>query len=222
MGPKLRQLKQINNKTRDSVFGYVRKIEERNKLSCSIPKMISYLCLQYYSHGEYFQKCEGNIKIINDKMAITRNVEYPGFSDSCSFGKMLIESNVNQIVRWTFKISLSTVDNKGDVWLDIGILYDKEKTYAFRDTGDTIYKYDGSDHVDGIDQIDYDAIKHNDEIILTLDTKKREIRYKKKNHYASFGIYCIAKRHDVRYKLGLCVASLHTVITLTNFVITDC
>ena len=228
MGLKLKQLKQINNKTRNSVFGYVRRIEKNNKLSSAIPDMISYLCLQYYSHGEYFKKSDKNIKITNERMTIERKVRYAGFADSSAFGKMLIDSNMNQIVQWTLKINLMGINNEGDACFTIGITSNakiwhkgtKGAAYAFKDTGNTIYKYDGE--VTEIDKIDYDKIKHNDEIILTLNTKKREIRYKKKNHYASFGIYCIDRKQGLKYFLALLVASPHTVVTLTDFSINNC
>ena len=63
MTASLKQLKQINEKTKMSVFGYVKEMQLKLSL-CNVPTMISYLCLAYHSHGEYFNIYGNNFGII--------------------------------------------------------------------------------------------------------------------------------------------------------------
>ena len=58
----LKELKSIAKPPRYTAFGYIRDMEKQLKLS-NVPIMINYLCLGYYFHGEYFEKCGDDLMI---------------------------------------------------------------------------------------------------------------------------------------------------------------
>ena len=99
-----KQLKSIKKDTRFTVFGYVRQNENKLSLYCNIPSMISYLCLSYYYHGEYFEKAGHDIQISNDKMTVTKVTQECNW-DNAAYGKTWIDSSIDQIVKWKFKIN---------------------------------------------------------------------------------------------------------------------
>ena len=94
----LRKLNGIDDKFKDAAFGYIRRIEKKNKLFTTIPVMINYLCLNYYYAGEYFAKCAFLTRVSNNRMTITAH----GYGTS--YGNVWIDPRIPQIVRWTFKI----------------------------------------------------------------------------------------------------------------------
>ena len=102
---RFKQSKSIKKDTRFTVFGYVRQNENKLSLYCNIPSMISYLCLSYYHHGEYFEKAGDDIQISNDKMTATKVTQEYNW-DNTAYGKTWIDSSVDQIVEWKFKINI--------------------------------------------------------------------------------------------------------------------
>ena len=104
MSTLLKQLKSIKQDTKLTVFGYVRQNENNLSLFCNVPSMISYLCLSYYFHGEYFEKGGDDIQISDDKMTITKKTSTQKNWNNTSYGKTWIDSSIPQIVEWKFKI----------------------------------------------------------------------------------------------------------------------
>ena len=100
----LKQVKSIKKETQFTVFGYVRQNENKMALFCNIPSMICYLCLSYYYHGEYFEKAGDDLQISNDKMTITKVSNKVNWLNT-AYGKTWIDSNIDQIAEWKFKMN---------------------------------------------------------------------------------------------------------------------
>ena len=61
-------LKMVDDRSKDSVFGYIRQSRDISN-DAAIPMMIQYCCLRYYFLNEYFTKC-GDKSIINESSTI--------------------------------------------------------------------------------------------------------------------------------------------------------
>ena len=101
-----RKLKRYNSKLKYTVSGYIRRQNSSLSLYSSIPEMISYICLAFYSHGEYLSNPGDKIRISDDQMTISRIDNE--FNVLCSFTKQLaatgciiIDSTIDQVARWT-------------------------------------------------------------------------------------------------------------------------
>ena len=160
----LRDLLKVDNSTKYTVFGYVRKIETNQSSFHSIPTIVSYLCLQYFWHHEYFDKCGHQLEISNNRTSVTKVHSGIGWMNSC-YGKTWIQSDINQIATWTFSITLPFSFNKSskpsmyfgivsdDGYLD-GNCQQSSKCYGFCDNGQKWCHNDIFDDIVGEDFID--------------------------------------------------------------------
>ena len=97
----LKKLKQIDNRFKYAVFGYVRSMEPQLS-HYNVPVLISYICLSYYYHNEYFAKKGDNVELSNNNMTVNKlNVGW----NNTTYGNIWIESDIDQIAKWTFKLS---------------------------------------------------------------------------------------------------------------------
>eukprot|EP01084_Bolivina_argentea_P045645 84023_1 len=101
-----KRLKHIDMRSKYTVFGHIREMENKLSLFSNIPVLISYISLSYYNHGEYFHKSGLNKDMIvsEDKMTVTNST---GCDDSnykhTTYGYTWIESTCDKIAKWTFK-----------------------------------------------------------------------------------------------------------------------
>ena len=122
MSLRLKKLKEISNKYKFTVFGYIRSIENESLLN--IPPIICYLCLGYYFHQDYFVSCDKYIKISEDKLTVTQvdsrefgsSSKNVGESRQVAFCHARIKSDIPQIVGWKFKITKTCT--AGPWWRD--------------------------------------------------------------------------------------------------------
>ena len=84
-----------------TVFGYGRRVQKESLLN--IPLMINYLCLAYYFHGEYFEKCGNNLEISNGDATLTKTGKSRNWKDT-AYLKIWIKSNIKQIASWKFRM----------------------------------------------------------------------------------------------------------------------
>ena len=103
MTQNLKRIKKIGNHDKLPVFGYIRK--SQNELTfLTIPMLIYYLCLAYYFHEEYFEKCTNNMKISKDKMSMIHSKEISYLKYGYVWCKQCIDSQIHLNVKWKIKI----------------------------------------------------------------------------------------------------------------------
>ena len=219
----MKQLKFIKLETKLTVFGYVRQCETRLVLFSNVPTIVTYLCLSYFHHGEYFEKVP-NVIQLSDEMTLTKLVAGNLYSNA-SYGKIWIESHIPQIARWKFKFKLSfefsyiyicLVSHEKPVNVQPAMPGDKP-SYALGlcNYCDII----ANDESSKITQIKYQCIewKAEDEISLVLDTKKAHI-YFQRNDQEIFGIiHNITVMRDIKYKIAISIVEQSDSIRLTDF-----
>ena len=114
----------IDQRTKDIVNGYIKTVNKSLFVSTdnpyyNIPSGVLLICLIYYFDPEYFEKLGNDIKVSMDKKISTHTSD--GAWTNNSFGHQWINSQSNDIIKWTFKIlqcyghsisiGISSVDN---------------------------------------------------------------------------------------------------------------
>eukprot|EP01084_Bolivina_argentea_P045644 84022_1 len=106
MSNSLQRLKHIDMRSKYTVFGYIREMENELSLFSNIPVLISYISLSYYNHGEYFHKSGSNKGMIvsDDKMTVTNctGIDQINYNHT-TYGYTWIESTCHKIAKWYFK-----------------------------------------------------------------------------------------------------------------------
>eukprot|EP01084_Bolivina_argentea_P015298 28600_1 len=230
MSFKLKQVKHIHSKYKYIVFGYMRT--QQLKLSLNdIPMLISYLCLSYYFHGEQLEKCGEQLRISGNKMTVTKISRFYGWGNTC-YGKTWIQSNSNQIAKWTLKvdkaeavdqftstlfISFVSIDNRMNE--DCSQYVDKPN-YCY---GSLTSKYENAYCLYAPTSLNTKGkpkIKEGDTVCMILDTK-RAIIYLENNGKKHELFQNIEQDNNIRYKLALSFYRKDTSVTLLDFDLFD-
>ena len=235
MAATLKQLHKIHNNYRLPVWGYIRAIQKNYNLN--IPMMLNYLCLGYYFHGEYFEKCGDNFKISTGLMTLTKSGLNEDWNDT-AYGKIWIKSSIKQIATWKFYIEqpesweimhhyhhdaqfidtftfqniwIYFVSNDGRTNDNCSYLSDKPY-YGFNNTGETEWH-------NGYQQRNNEGIKfgHDSIVTVSLDTSKRMIFITKQNEEVIIVYKDIDIDDMVQYKIALQIWAQKTSVTLLNF-----
>jgi len=214
---KARQL--INTRSGHTVSGFFRQCADTHSLSTTIPVMLTYLCLYYYFHGEFFEKCGQDLQIQHSRMTITR-IKNPkkGYGSKYSntgYGKLWIPSDLNKIATWTLTmnnvqkkmfIGLVSQDSRQDE--DFFVYKDKPMYYisnkGHRDFHDSKYRRGNGPKPK--------KFKLGNKISLTLNTQKKTIMV---NDVLIFE--AIDTGNDIKYKIAVSITEKDDSITLIDF-----
>ena len=217
----LKQLKSIRPDIKFTVFGYVRQSENELSLFCNVPSMISYLCLSYYFHGDYFEKAGDDIQISNDKTTITKISEkYNWFNTS--YGKTWIESSIPQIVEWKFKINkkesgcsiclcLVSCDNRLN--FDCCLMFDAPN-YGFRGDNRAWIHCHGAKAKKYYHNFQF---KEGYVVSMILDTKERCLYFKKNGKQKVLFVTNMKIGSTIKYKMAVSLREKRNSISLIDF-----
>eukprot|EP01084_Bolivina_argentea_P203798 348005_1 len=96
-----KQTKNVNDKVKDLIFGYVKRIEKQHlQLEMEVPVMISYVILLFYFENEYFDKPGQGIIISKDKMTITKQSNADVDFDNTTYCKNTFALKSNSNIKW--------------------------------------------------------------------------------------------------------------------------
>eukprot|EP01084_Bolivina_argentea_P173678 300851_1 len=109
---------EINNKTKYSVYGFIREIEKSFKLTTVIPQSIIKICILFFMQTEYFAKC-GRKMIITGTQNDTLKTTERSFYRCAAFGANWIPSNRKSIIMWTVKMIKNPYGHAGGVIIGI-------------------------------------------------------------------------------------------------------
>eukprot|EP01084_Bolivina_argentea_P037161 68704_1 len=230
MATTLKQLKQINDHTKRSVFGYVREIQEKLSLP-NIPILISYLCLSYYYHNEYFAKSGNEVEISNNRMTITKikgNMDYK----NTTYCNTWIQSTSNKIAKWTFKTNNKCDGDGMAIYICFVSNYD-DKTNCDCSLRELKYMPNyGFDPKDEYDTLMYDNGESTSEmnkpidcskqftIILNLEDKFIGYQYNSNDEVIrdiNYIVEDIQTGDDIKYKLAINIYETGCGISLIDF-----
>ena len=99
----------VDERTENLVYGFVHELETLYKLTSNIPKAIIRLCVLFYFQTEYFEKAGNKMIISGDKNDI---IFKTARTWNCyAFGVNWIDSNKQDIIKWTVKITKNKSHN---------------------------------------------------------------------------------------------------------------
>ena len=207
-----------------TVFGYIRGFEKKLSLQ-NIPTLINYLCLQFYFHGEYFEKIGDDLEISNDKMMVKSKPDKCG--DNEAFGKTWIKSMSNCVATWTFKLNANQIS----IYITSSEkLYDRDTSCFFLDNGICAGKklfdpqmYGFVNKMPGHLSILFWTMARfteQDLMKLTLNTKNGTIALQRNDEDVIVLVDNIVKGRDISYKLAVGFYNFDEYITLIDFTYT--
>ena len=188
-----KQLKNIDKRTKYTVYGWMRNEENQLKLSC-IPSMVTSICILYFRKDEIFEIVQVEYERSDDKKCIKRSSEAltTGWSSPVNFGSILIPSNNPVIYEWILRIANPEKEKYG---IEVGISSKPigDNIYSFRNWGE-IRDQKGSKYGNE------DAI-NNGEIIIHLDLKKGEIGFSINGINQGVAYSNIEQSDNINYRL---------------------
>eukprot|EP01084_Bolivina_argentea_P234761 395206_1 len=218
-------LKHLDTKTKYTVFGYVRKVQQLLLLDSNaefyhnIPELINNICLAYYRLGSYFEKGPYCIEFSGvENNTITKHVLADNGWDNAVYSNYWINSNQNKVIKLTLKINkvaggaaagFGIINNKHHH--NVSDTFYREHSYAYFNSG---YVY-----IDG-DQSMQDAIEcgTNDIVTFTLDLTNRQIIIDKNNGADMEVVFKnIEKRKDIKYKFALTFFDCGNSVTVLSY-----
>eukprot|EP01084_Bolivina_argentea_P082191 148821_1 len=226
MSESLKRLKQIDTRTKSTVFGYIREMENTLSLFSNVPVLISYISLSYYNHGEYFHKSGSHKGMIvsEDKMTVTNctGIKDENY-DHTTYGYTWIDSTCNKIAKWKFKAC-------GNAWIcfvskdnceDGNCLNDTdEPNYGFTDCANNMcLKQYCNDRGNSTETKRFN-MNFNVPFTVVLNAKQKTIGYYLENETKNeikFIFENIKIGKDIKYKLAVNVPMDGDKITLMNF-----
>ena len=236
----LKQMKCIKQDIKFTVFGYIRQNENNLSLFCNVPSMISYLCLSYYFHGEYFEKVANDVNVSNDKMTITKISNTNNWKNT-SYGKTWIDSIIPQIVEWKFKINKMLTGASGGIFLCVVSMDDRlnedcnEKknikidypNYGFNSNGFTSVNDSNGAHKSGewkwynfpslMEKKWSNHYYEGDIMSMIINTKSRVIYFQKQGGTKVPVIENITISKDTKYKMAVSFYYNSCSVSLIDF-----
>ena len=207
----LKRIKQIHDRHKLIVFGYNHKAEKQLSI-LNVPAMISYLCLCYYFQENYFEKCQGNIKVSQDKKTVTY---ITGDSPDNTFAecKTSINRSVGQLTKWTLKINKISAAHRMKFWI-----FTKRSD---RHLEDDIYLFDGGNitNTDGPGNA-YRVprnLKTGDILTIILNTKDRTIGFIKNKEELKIIWRNIRVDSDFAYNLRVQLKTHKDSVSMIHF-----
>eukprot|EP01084_Bolivina_argentea_P130047 229608_1 len=216
--------KQANQHTKNAVFGYVRRFQDK------APSIIQYLCLCYYLDMDYFSKHASHFTV-NDRRDIVTSMlklgKY-GFQKWGSvYGDVAITNDSPVKFRWTFKILQSQFFRSDMSSIYIGIDSSNKTHYEGYFWNNVLnrnnwYAYGGSSPYRYCDWIDYEnipkgkPIRKDDIIKMEVNVVDKTISYtvNEEDLGIIFDNIILEKR---TYNLAICLTEENDSVQIINF-----
>eukprot|EP01084_Bolivina_argentea_P193173 331454_1 len=204
-----KQMKQIDNETKNLVFGFIRQKLWKHISNLSntygIPELIIYICLTFYYIPESFGICPSHvIGILSNRTTIIKYGNKHAWNNT-TYGHRIIHSNSNSINKWKIKINTLfnhesivigfTSNNNNSINYDFSQQYDVN--YAWTNKG----KFLQSGNV--MNRHSNCKFSQGDIIILTLDLRRLQIIYELNDSNKKHCVENIAKGNNIKYQLAV-------------------
>eukprot|EP01084_Bolivina_argentea_P253347 425531_1 len=215
----LQAVKNVNKRTKLTVFGYIREQELRQ--SFNIPLLISYTCLVYYYVPEFITKARNDyFKVSTDKLTVTNNKEYCNSYFQTIYLNQWIHSTSKMISKWIFYINkqnesatyfgLASKDNSS-----MKTFTNHKPNYSVSSFG---YKYSHQ-------TVDNNVVKQakvdtGDTITFILDLsdeKKGMIKFQVNKKETVILFDNVETGNDIKYKMCLQITAKSSSVTLKSY-----
>ena len=212
-----KELDQIDQKDKDLVNGYVRKLTHLDDL---IPNLVIFTVLSFYYIAECWGECGDDVVISNDGRVLTKKQAAISESNwnNTSYGNKWIDSMNKKVHKWTFHIDreayasmlfgfvAEAVHHNGDFSASTEII-----NYGMTNTG-SIWKHGKYHGLSGV------HIREGDTVIITLNLVDRTILFAvDERHEDEITHEDIIQNHDTKYKICVSLLTPNLQITMTNY-----
>ena len=120
-------LKIVDQRSKDSVFGYIRQSSKNKERENNvIPMMIQYCCLRYYFVNEYFIKPMNDVFEISENGKIIHKTDWKETKQASNYGNIVIDLNNEHIFIYKWKLKVQKLSGPFIVCVGIEAM---DKTY---------------------------------------------------------------------------------------------
>lgn len=213
----LKILSKIHNKTKLSVYGWIRKEEKTLKIP-NIPSLVSAICILYYREDEIFNiisdKC---IKLSGNKKTITKT-DYDLSLANNNYGIVKIRSKGNNTI-YTWKLKMHFVVKC--YYNAVGIASKISPNQQMEHINDAVhYMVHGDAKRSSDDQCSKNygkTWKNGDELSMTLDMGQSEMRLSINGEDQGIAFTNIKKSKDIEYRLFISLYSIKDCVEILEF-----
>ena len=232
----LRELKNIDVKTKCLVYGYnhrILKTLRSQPLFQNISSLIHSLCILYFFENEHFEIAGKGIRISEDRMSIT-NHEGSDYQN-CSYLSNKLPSTDDIHCKWSFKVHASSDDTQSDQssYISIGITSNDEYDCDFttwrgrkeqkKCEGYAHYAYNGYMGYKSSSEGVHGGTKYGrsysggDTVDVEVDLKNQWIAFSKNGRSQGIAFKVIQRNEDITYRLGVSLGRRGIAVTLSSF-----
>ena len=209
----LKQLVNIEKKTKYTVYGWVRELEKALKLS-NIPDLVTAVCILYLGDNETFEIVSASLKLSDDKKVITKCRD--DTMDYCAYGCIKISSTSDVICRWNIKL------NHMDRYLRVGVSSQCDiLKYKMLMTNLTGYNYfydnDGSRYNGETWSYGLKRSLPNDVVSVYLDLTKKEVAFYVNDQKQDIICPDIVVAEDIEYRLFVSLVEQGDSVQILDF-----
>ena len=205
MSSLFKQISKIDDRTKYSVYGWIRKAEYELKLG-HIPMMIQSICILYVRDDEMFEIVSNGISLSDNKRVIRSNLYGEDYYYYC-YGLVKVDSRQDCIYQWDLKIAKCPVYGKG---VRFGIASCNKESKP----GSYVYQYDndGTTSGYGIGWVTgSDKAGEGDTLSVCLDLKRKKVNFYV-NDKKQITVYeNIETGDDLQYRLKVAITNNRSV-----------
>ena len=208
--------KNADKRSKYTVFGYTRKLEESLKLQ-TIPPIVLYLCIAYIYNPEFFARVrEDAFKISDDKLSVT-NIQEILWSQHCIYLNQWIESTSKSIVTWIFKMDKM----RGGKYLASFVIISKEKDVEQQPRDMPYYEFLDNGSIGTADKgcaSNKDAaFGENDQVKIKLNLSKATVSIQINDKDEIICDSAVQISEDIKYKMALLLSPSDAIVSLKEF-----
>eukprot|EP01084_Bolivina_argentea_P104656 187398_1 len=213
--------KLIDTKTKNLVYGYIRKNEKLlnglNIIYSNMPELVMYICLTYYYIGHYFEKLptclKAHTELTNGQTTIWK-IDLDKCLNNAVYGNEWINSNAKTKYIWTIKANRS----RSYGGIGIGIVSNKHHQNIDFDWDDKFSYYcsnGGYLAINGIKTSENGAEYTTDDVFsFILDLNEKCIYYHVNGNKKQILFQHVETGEDIKYRFALSLFYLHDSVTV--------
>ena len=217
-----RLLKDADQRSKDTVNGYLRELQNMVDPDYSTPPLIEYCCLAYYLRDEYFTKC-GNAMRINEEKDTATNTNS---LMQTVYGNILIDPMNDKVSEYKWEIELLECSGQyGYIGLDSSDKKCSNTNFAVPGNNRHVfygYATDGffdwqKDYDKGLSALRYGKEIHREHetITMVLNIKDASLRYYRNGK--DLGVVKPSIKLDLKYYFAVMIRTKGQSVKIVDF-----
>eukprot|EP01084_Bolivina_argentea_P128978 227882_1 len=211
--------KNVDAKTKNLVFGFIRNVMELLPDSYNIPPLVMHICITFYYNPEYFDKIGHWIDISDDRLTVCNNNNFT----NTVYGRFTIDcKNNNNVYKWSFIINKCYfiaigIDESSAKWINTYFYGRTTKNYAFTSSGD---KYTQKRMMPYKEKTHYG--RNGTKIMMEFNLKNKSLSYYVNNETEPCSkIDDVYVKDDISYKLAVFLWGGGQISSISSITMTD-